>query len=137
MWFRWPSQRKRISIRSAACVRAKLSQSPSNTTNRSRTSISSLLCKGVRMPCYIVQTMTVDLKFADMGLLKKALTALKLQYAESGKGLIVYTPSGNITIADGKAKYSDGTDGADYINKIKKQYSLEVVTHLSKKYKFT
>lgn len=78
----------------------------------------------------------MDLKAADAATLTDALLALGLKHSQTREGLVVQTPSGNITIKDGKAEfYNKGCQ--DWVNKIKQAYSVKTVERISKRFKFT
>lgn len=90
------------------------------------------------MPCYTVQTQSVELKTADPELLKLALKALNIKFTEAGKILTLQTTAGQIVLRNGQAEYSSyNADAAQkVVNQIKQAYSREAITKISKKYKF-
>jgi hypothetical protein len=69
-------------------------------------------------------------------MLHSALQALGLDFTKTREGLRISTPSGPITLRDGKAEFYN-SDCQNWVNKIKQTYSQKTVEKLAKRYKFT
>lgn len=88
------------------------------------------------MPCYEVNTISLELKTANKDLLHAAIKSLGFTITEIKNGIIVHTPQGDITIANGTAT-STMRNAEDWINKVKQAYSMQTIEYVAKKYKFT
>ena len=86
------------------------------------------------MPCYEVNLVSVEISVANKDLLDEALKALGLTFNRNGEVLTIHTPSGTITICNGKAELEERS--MPWLNKIKRTYSVKTVELVAKKYKF-
>jgi hypothetical protein len=89
------------------------------------------------VPCYELNLISVDLKAADHDTLKDALDALGLKYVVRGGEMTIQTPSGRITVKDGKAEFDEDSGCQDWVNKIKQAYSVKTVERIAKRFKFS
>ena len=85
------------------------------------------------MPCYSVNTVSLDFQAGDLGLLKKAATALGLEVRAVGERREVLDRSGALvaTLEQGKATCSQANVAT--VNKLRVQYSREIVGHAALK----
>jgi hypothetical protein len=86
------------------------------------------------MPCYQVNTISLDFMAADLTLLQKAAAALGLKIGLLGSDLCLWRNGTELPIAtlrDNKAVCS--TANVATINKLRVQYSREVVNHAALK----
>lgn len=82
------------------------------------------------MPCYEINLATVEFKVKNIGLLERAIYALKWNYAINGSRV---TTSMGITIDlnDQTVSYPSGQQ--DVVNRLKQEYSHEVIKQAAKK----
>jgi hypothetical protein len=85
------------------------------------------------MLCYQVNTVSLDFQAGDLALLHKAAAALGLEVRTVGAGRQVVDRSGNLvaTLAQGKATCSQAN--VAIVNKLRVQYSREIVGHAALK----
>jgi hypothetical protein len=85
------------------------------------------------MPCYSVNTVSLDFQAGDLALLQKAAAALGLEVRALGDRREVVDRSGNLvaTLVKGKATCSQANVAT--VNKLRVQYSREIVNHASLK----
>jgi len=85
------------------------------------------------MPCYSVNTVSLDFQAGDLGLLQKAAAALGLEVRVRGERREVVDRAGNLvaTLENGKAKCSQANVAV--VNKLRVQYSREIVGHAALK----
>ena len=85
------------------------------------------------MPCYSVNTVSLDFQAGDLGLLQKAAAALGLEVRVRGDRSEVVDRAGNLvaTILQGKATCSSAN--VPIVNKLRVQYSREIVGHAALK----
>ena len=85
------------------------------------------------MPCYSVNTVSLDFQAGDLGLLKKAATALGLEVRAVGDRREILDQSGALvaTLVQGKATCSQANVAV--VNKLRVQYSREIVGHAALK----
>jgi hypothetical protein len=85
------------------------------------------------MPCYQVNTVSLDFQAGDLALLQKAAAALGLVVADSSLGREVRDRSGAIlaTLRDNKAICRP--EQVATLNKLRVQYSREIVGHAALK----
>jgi hypothetical protein len=88
------------------------------------------------LPCYQINLISVDIAAANKDLLEEAIKALGLAYTRNGESFTITTPSGRITIEDGKATFSNAAC-QQWVNKMKQAYSFKTIEYVAKKYKFT
>lgn len=86
------------------------------------------------MPCWEVQTTSVEFRAENLPVLKRALDALKLTYTVAGK-IVTINPGDDwgqirIDLAEGQAKYRPQCQGQ--LNEIKRAYSLEAIKTAAK-----
>lgn len=87
------------------------------------------------MPCYQINTLSVEIQAADRDLLKRALKKLGLDYRELKTGLDVYCGLGTIQIRKDKATLVPQLQ--DTLNEIKRAYSMEVIEEGAAAYSWT
>lgn len=87
------------------------------------------------MPCYSVNTLSVEIQAADRELLKRALKKLGLSYRELRSGLDVYSTLGTINIRNDKATLIPRLQST--LNDIKRAYSVEVIEQGAEDYNWT
>ena len=85
------------------------------------------------MPCYSVNTVSLDFQAGDLGLLQKAAAALGLEVRVRGDRREVVDRAGNLvaTLVQGKATCSQANVAV--VNKLRVQYSREIVGHAALK----
>src|SRR5277367_3511985 len=85
------------------------------------------------MPCYSVNTVSLDFQAGDLGLLQKAAAALGLEVRVHSDRREVVDRAGNLvaTLAQGKATCSQAN--VAIVNKLRVQYSREIVGHAALK----
>ncbi len=85
------------------------------------------------MPCYSVNTMSLDFQAGDLGLLHKAAAALGLEVRVRADRREVVDRAGNLitTLVQGKATCSQANVAV--VNKLRVQYSREIVGHAALK----
>ena len=85
------------------------------------------------MPCYSVNTVSLDFQAGDLTLLKKAAAVLGLEVRALGDRREIVDRSGNpiATLAQGKATCSEANVAT--VNKLRVQYSREIVGHAALK----
>jgi hypothetical protein len=85
------------------------------------------------MPCYSVNTVSLDFQAGDLALLHKAAAALGLEVRAVGAGRQIVDRSGNpvATLVQGKATCSQAN--VTVVNKLRVQYSREIVGHAAVK----
>ena len=86
------------------------------------------------MPCYQVNTISVELKAADRDLLEQALRTLGLSFHRTRDLVRVYAASGVIEITGDTA--STTAQSLPTLNRIRQQYSREVIKAASTKYRW-
>jgi hypothetical protein len=86
------------------------------------------------LPCYQVNTISVELKAADRDLLEQAIKSLGLSYVRSGSSLRVYTAAGVIAITADAATATE--QDLPTVNRIRQQYSREVVNSAARKFRW-
>ena len=82
------------------------------------------------MPCYSVNTVSLDFQAGDLTLLQKAVTALGLVVTDGGSlGREVRDRNGGIvaTLRDNKAVCRQ--EHVTTLNKLRVQYTMEIVNH--------
>jgi hypothetical protein len=85
------------------------------------------------MPCWTIQTNTLDLKVANKGLLGKALESLGYKPTMLQDGSLVFMHEGRqVKIMDGKIEVPVGKESI--VDKIKAAYSTEVLKYASQKF---
>ena len=85
------------------------------------------------MPCYSVNTVSLDFQAGDLALLQRAAAVLGLEVRAVGPGRQIVDRSGNLvaTLAQGKATCSQANVAT--VNKLRVQYSREIVGHAALK----
>ncbi len=85
------------------------------------------------MPCYSVNTVSLDFQAGDLNLLKKAAAALDLEVRTVADRRELLDRNGNVvaTLLQGKATCSQANVGV--VNKLRVQYSREIVGHAALK----
>ena len=85
------------------------------------------------MPCYQVNTVSLDFQAGDLSLLQKAAAVLGLEVRAAGAGRQIVDRSGALvaTLAQGKATCSQANVAT--LNKLRVQYSREIVGHAALK----
>ncbi|MCI0640719.1 MAG: hypothetical protein L0Y72_24360 [Gemmataceae bacterium] len=86
------------------------------------------------MPCYQVNTVSLDFQAGDLGLLQKAAAVLGLEVRDLGTlGRELYDRAGNTiaTLRDNKAICR--AESVATLNKLRVQYSREIVNHAALK----
>jgi hypothetical protein len=85
------------------------------------------------MPCYQVNTVSLDFQAGDLALLHKAAAVLGLEVRAVGAGRQIVDRSGTLvaTLAQGKATCSQANVAT--VNKLRVQYSREIVGHAALK----
>ena len=85
------------------------------------------------MPCYQVNTLSLDFQAGDQGLLRKAAAVLGLEVGAAGTSRQIVDRSGALvaTLAQGKATCSQANVAT--VNKLRVQYSREIVGHAALK----
>ncbi len=85
------------------------------------------------MPCYSVNTVSLDFQAGDLGLLHKAAAALGLEIRVRTDRREVVDRAGNLiaTLVRGKATCSQANVAV--VNKLRVQYSREIVGHAALK----
>ena len=85
------------------------------------------------MPCYSVNTVSLDFQAGDLGLLQKAAAALGLEVRVRGERREVLDRAGNLiaTLSQGKETCSQANVAV--VNKLRVQYSREIVGHAALK----
>jgi hypothetical protein len=85
------------------------------------------------MPCYSVNTVSLDFQAGDLALLKKAAGVLGLEVRVQADRREVVDRAGNViaTLAKGKATCSQAKVAV--VNKLRVQYSREIVGHAALK----
>jgi hypothetical protein len=85
------------------------------------------------MPCYSVNTVSLDFQAGELALLQKAAAVLGLQIRSLADRREVVDRSGNLvaTLQKGKANFSPAN--AATVNKLRVQYSREIVSHAALK----
>lgn len=72
---------------------------------------------------------------ANKDLLEQALKSLGLAYSIKNENIAIYTPAGTISIENGKATLPDNAQ--EWLNRIKRAYSMKNIELVAKKYKFS
>jgi hypothetical protein len=85
------------------------------------------------MPCYEINTISVDFKAENMNHLETTLKNMGLKYTKRGN---VITIGGVITINLDSSKVECPSNYRDLVNKIKREYSKAVIEDLAKKKKW-
>ncbi len=85
------------------------------------------------MPCYSVNTVSLDFQAGDLNLLKKAAAALDLEVRTVADRRELLDRNGNVvaTLLQGKATCSQANVAV--VNKLRVQYSREIVGHAALK----
>ena len=85
------------------------------------------------MPCYQVNTVSLDFQAGDLALLQKAAAVLGLEIRAVGTDRQVVDRSGNLvaSLIQGKATCSQASVAT--VNKLRVQYSREIVGHAALK----
>ena len=85
------------------------------------------------MPCYSVNTVSLDFQAGDLTLLQKAAATLGLTVRALGDHREIVDRSGNLiaTLTQGKATCSQAD--VAIVNKLRVQYSREIVGHAALK----
>lgn len=83
------------------------------------------------MPCHQINLMSVELKIADRELFLRAVKALGLRFTEASTGRVFI--EGRIDINFQKQTVNFPDFMADRVNKIKREYSKEVIKNVAKK----
>ena len=85
------------------------------------------------MPCYAVNTVSLDFQAGDLGLLQKAASVLGLEVRVHADRREVVDKAGNVvaTLVGGKATCSQANVAV--VNKLRVQYSREIVGHAALK----
>ena len=85
------------------------------------------------MPCYQVNTVSLDFQAGDLALLQKAAAVLGLEVRAVGAGRQIVDRSGNLvaTLVQGKATCSQAYVAT--VNKLRVQYSREIAGHAALK----
>jgi len=83
------------------------------------------------MPCYSINTMSVDINATNRDLLESAIKSLGLRYDRSGNDFHVAVPAlGNIVISGAQAVINP--DAQNTLNSIKVAYSKESIKKVAK-----
>lgn len=88
------------------------------------------------MPCYSIQTMSVEMKAANKELLEKALNALGLRFTRNGELFTIHTEAGTIRIGAGETAELSGSNMSrlqERLNEIKRGYSAQVIQQVGRK----
>lgn len=85
------------------------------------------------MPCYSVNTVSLDFQAGDLGLLKKAATALGLEIRTIGDCREVLDRSGTLVASLVRGKATCSQTNVAVVNKLRVQYSREIVGHAALK----
>jgi hypothetical protein len=85
------------------------------------------------MPCYSVNTVSLDFQAGDLGLLQKAAKALGLEVRVKADRREVVDRSGNLIATLEKGKATCGQANVALVNKLRVQYSREIVGHAALK----
>jgi hypothetical protein len=85
------------------------------------------------MPCYSVNTVSLDFQAGDLTLLQKAAASLGLTVRALGDRREIVDRNGNLvaTLTQGKATCSNANVAT--VNKLRVQYSREIVGHAALK----
>src|SRR5580698_4339735 len=85
------------------------------------------------MPCYSVNTVSLDFQAGDLGLLQKAAKVLGLEVRVRGNRREIIDRAGNLvaTLVGGKATCTQAN--VAIVNKLRVQYSREIVGHAALK----
>ena len=85
------------------------------------------------MPCYSVNTVSLDFQAGELSLLQKAASTLGLSVHSIAGRRVVLDGTGNLvaTLVQGKATCSEAN--VALINKLRVQYSREIVGHVALK----
>ena len=85
------------------------------------------------MPCYSVNTVSLDFQAGDLTLLKKAAGVMGLEVRDFSDRREIVDRAGNliVTLAQGKATCSRANVAV--VNKLRVQYSREIVGHAALK----
>jgi hypothetical protein len=97
------------------------------------TSLKRTEPKEETMPCYQVNTVSLDFQAGDLALLQKAIVVLGLEVrVQAGRREIVHRNGDLVaTLAQGKATCSAAN--VALVNKLRVQYSREIVGHAALK----
>jgi hypothetical protein len=85
------------------------------------------------MPCYSVNTVSLDFQAGDLALLQKAAAVLGLQVRALADRREVVDRSGNLVATLQKDKATCSRANVATVNKLRVQYSREIVSHAALK----
>src|SRR5262245_34063241 len=85
------------------------------------------------MPCYSVNTVSLDFQAGDLTLLKKAAVSLGLEVRVLGERREVLDRNGSLIAALEKGKAICSQASVAIVNKLRVQYSREIVSHAALK----
>ena len=85
------------------------------------------------MPCYSVNTISLDFQAGDLGLLQKAAAVLGLEVRVLADRREVRNRRGNLVATLVKDKATCSPANVAVVNKLRVQYSREIVYHASLK----
>jgi hypothetical protein len=85
------------------------------------------------MPCYSVNTVSLDFQAGDLGLLQKAAGALGLEIRVLGDRREIVDRAGNPVATLEKSKATCSQANVALVNKLRVQYSREIVGHAALK----
>jgi hypothetical protein len=85
------------------------------------------------MPCYSVNTVSLDFQAGDLGLLQKAAAILGLQARAVSDRREVVDRSGNLVATLQKGEATCSPANVPTVNKLRVQYSREIVGHATLK----
>jgi hypothetical protein len=85
------------------------------------------------MPCYSVNTVSLDFQAGDLALLQKAGAVLGLQVRALGDRREVVDRGGNLVATLQKGKATCSPANVATVNKLRVQYSREIVGHAALK----
>ena len=85
------------------------------------------------MPCDSVNTVSLDFQAGELSLLQKAATTLGLSVRSLGDRRIVLDSNGNLVAAIDQGKATCSQANVALVNKLRVQYSREIVGHAALK----
>src|SRR5262245_13759682 len=94
---------------------------------------SSKKGEGESLPCYSVNTVSLDFQAGDLTLLKKAAASLGLELRALGDRRELVDRSGNLIATLEKNKATCSPVNVATVNKLRVQYSKEIVNHVALK----
>src|SRR5262249_43818184 len=85
------------------------------------------------MPCYSVNTVSLDFQAGDLALLKKAAVSLGLEVRVLGERRELLDRNGSLIATLEKGKATCSSANVAMVNKLRVQYSREIVGHAALK----